>query len=75
MLYKKAKMRSIIKFLDSCWRYIEFSPCISDKKDFEPSQIALIIDNLNHDASLSDLLNPTGRINRLLKRYREKEQN
>lgn len=37
--------------------------------------IALIIDNLNHDASLSDLLNPTGRINRLLKRYREKEQN
>lgn len=33
--------------------------------------IALIIDNLNHDASLSDLLNPTGRINRLLKRYRE----
>ncbi len=45
MLYKKAKMRSIIKFLDSCWRYIEFSPCISDKKDFEPSQIALIIDN------------------------------
>ncbi|MCI8607624.1 MAG: ribose-phosphate pyrophosphokinase [Hungatella sp.] len=34
--------------------------------------IALIIDNLNHDASLSDLLNPTGRINRLLKRYRER---
>lgn len=34
--------------------------------------IALIIDNLNHDASLSELLNPTGRINRLLKRYREK---
>lgn len=33
--------------------------------------IALIIDNLNHDASLSELLNPTGRINRLLKRYRE----
>ena len=33
--------------------------------------IALIIDNLNHDASLSDVLNPTGRINRLLKRYRE----
>ncbi len=34
--------------------------------------IALMIDNLNHDASLSDLLNPTGRINRLLKRYRER---
>lgn len=34
--------------------------------------IALIIDNLNHDGSLSGLLNPTGRINRLLKRYREK---
>lgn len=32
--------------------------------------IALIIDNLNHDASLSDLLNPTTRINRLLERYR-----
>lgn len=32
--------------------------------------IALIIDNLNHDASLSELLNPTTRINRLLERYR-----
>ena len=32
--------------------------------------IALIVDNLNHDASLSDLLNPTGRINRLLAKYR-----
>lgn len=32
--------------------------------------IALIIDNLNHDASLSELLNPTSRINRLLDRYR-----
>lgn len=32
--------------------------------------IALIIDNLNHDASLSELLNPTGRINRLLTQYR-----
>lgn len=32
--------------------------------------IALIIDNLNHDASLSELLNPTGRINRLLVKYR-----
>ena len=32
--------------------------------------IALIIDNLNHAASLSDLLNATGRINRLLAKYR-----
>lgn len=32
--------------------------------------IALIIDNLNHDSSLSELLNPTKRINRLLARYR-----
>ena len=31
--------------------------------------IALIIDNLNHDASLSELLNPTGRIQRLLGKY------
>ena len=36
--------------------------------------IALIIDNLNHDASLSDLLNPTGRINRLLATYRAGER-
>ena len=33
--------------------------------------IALIIDTLNHDASISDLLDPSGRINRLLARYRE----
>ena len=32
--------------------------------------IALIIDNLNHDASLSELLNPTGRINRLVEKYK-----
>lgn len=32
--------------------------------------IALIIDNLNHDASLSELLNPTGRINKLIEKYR-----
>lgn len=32
--------------------------------------IALIIDNLNHDDSLSELLNPTHRINKLLARYR-----
>ena len=36
--------------------------------------IALIIDNLNHAASLSDLLNPTGRINRLLAKYRAGER-
>ena len=36
--------------------------------------IALIIDNLNHDSSLSELLNPTGRINRLLEKYRAGEQ-
>ena len=36
--------------------------------------IALIIDNLNPDASLSDLLNPTGRINRLLAKYRAGER-
>ncbi len=34
--------------------------------------VALIIDNLNHDSSLSDLLNPTGRINKLLNQYRSK---
>ena len=34
--------------------------------------IALIIDNLNHDASLSELLTPTKRINRLLDSYRSK---
>ena len=34
--------------------------------------IALIIDNLNHDASLSELLNPTKRINKLLNAYRSK---
>ncbi len=36
--------------------------------------IALIIDNLNHDASLRDLLNPAGRINRLLERYRNQKR-
>ena len=34
--------------------------------------IALIIDNLNHDASLSELLTPTKKINRLLDNYRSK---
>ena len=36
--------------------------------------IALIIDNLNHDSSLRELLNPTKRINRLLDRYRAGER-
>ena len=35
--------------------------------------IALIIDNLNHDASLSDLLTPTKMINKLLERYKEQQ--
>ena len=35
--------------------------------------IALINDNLNHDASLSDLLTPTKRINKLLERYKEQQ--
>ena len=35
--------------------------------------IALIIDNLNHDASLSDLLTPTKRINKLLESYKEQQ--
>ena len=35
--------------------------------------IALIIDNLNHDASLSDLLTPTKRINKLLDRYKAQQ--
>ena len=32
--------------------------------------IALIIDTLNHDASMSELLNPYGRINKVVSRYR-----
>ncbi len=36
--------------------------------------IALIIDNLNHDSSLNELLNPTGRINRVLEKYRSGEE-
>ena len=31
--------------------------------------IALIIDNLNHDTSISDLLNPSDRVQRALKRH------
>ena len=36
--------------------------------------IALIIDNLNHNSSLHELLNPTGRINRVLEKYRAGEE-
>ena len=35
--------------------------------------IALIVDNLNHDDSLSELLDPTKRINRVLNLYRKGE--
>lgn len=35
--------------------------------------IALLIDNLNHNSSLQDLLIPTDRINRLLDRYKNRE--
>ena len=35
--------------------------------------IALIIDNLNHDASISSFLTPTDRINRFLTRYKNGE--
>ena len=35
--------------------------------------IAYIIDTLNHDSSISDLLNPNDRINNILERYRNKE--
>lgn len=35
--------------------------------------IALIIDNLNHDASLSELLNPTNRINRVVEAYKKNQ--
>lgn len=36
--------------------------------------IALIIDTLNHDASVSELLNPVERIQKLLKKYRQEQQ-
>ncbi len=36
--------------------------------------ISLIIDTLNHDASISELLNPVGRIHRILKKYREEQE-
>ena len=34
--------------------------------------IALLIDTLNHDASISDLLNPTERIQNVLKKYHQR---
>lgn len=33
--------------------------------------IALIIDNLNHDASLSELLTPTRRIKKIINKHRK----
>jgi len=36
--------------------------------------IALIIDNLNHDASISEFLTPTGRINRFMEKYRARQK-
>ncbi len=37
--------------------------------------IALLIDTLNHDGSISDLLEPYERINAFVKKYKEKQQN
>lgn len=37
--------------------------------------IAYIIDTLNHDSSISDLLNPYDRIQRLVSRYKEEQKN
>lgn len=34
--------------------------------------VALLIDTLNHDASISELLNPTERIQKILKKYNQK---
>lgn len=34
--------------------------------------IALLIDTLNHDSSINTLLNPTDRINRILKKYKQR---
>ena len=34
--------------------------------------VALLIDALNHDASISEFLNPTDRIHRILEEYRKK---
>ncbi len=35
--------------------------------------IAYLIDTLNHDASISDLLNPVERINSIIERYNSGE--
>ena len=35
--------------------------------------IAYIIDTLNHDSSISDLLNPNDRIHNIIERYKNKE--
>ena len=37
--------------------------------------ISLIIDTLNHDASISELLDPVGRIHRFINKYKEKQNN
>ena len=34
--------------------------------------IALLVDTLNHDSSINDLLNPTDRINKILKKYNQR---
>ena len=34
--------------------------------------IALLVDTLNHDSSINDLLNPTDRINKILKEYNQR---
>jgi ribose-phosphate pyrophosphokinase len=36
--------------------------------------IALIIDTLNHDATMSELLNPVKRIHRLVTAYKEEQK-
>ena len=36
--------------------------------------IALIIDNLNHDSSINQLMKPSGRIQRVLAKYRAGEE-
>ena len=36
--------------------------------------IALLIDTLNHDASVSSLLNPTDRIRKVLKKFENGEK-
>ena len=37
--------------------------------------IAYIVDTLNHDTSISDLLNPYDRIQRLVSKYKEEQKN